>query len=182
VCVPRRKNGHAYAHGYWKDLLNILALATVDQLGDLESTFLHHPRTLSTHRDHKRRQREASPSRALAARAADEAAKKEAFARRKTKQKEDFDHLFEKLSQPKYRALYVGVARLFADQLVKDIQVLDELGKLGPDENPISLLKKISLAGKWAPLLLPMIVLRTSLPLFLNSSTHPRLKAHILLY
>lgn len=37
------------------------------------------------------------------------------------------------------------------DQLIKDLQVFHELGRLPPNEDRIPLLKKISLAGKWAP-------------------------------
>ena len=59
--------------------------------------------------------------------------------------------LVSKLSQPKFRALYVAVARLFADQLVKDIKTLQEIQSLKPDGDRIALVKQISLAGKWAP-------------------------------
>lgn len=57
-----------------------------------------------------------------------------------------------KLTDPRYRALYIAVARLFSDQLTRDIKVLDEIDRLQPSGNDrLALLKKISLAGKWAP-------------------------------
>jgi hypothetical protein len=59
--------------------------------------------------------------------------------------------LVSKLSQPKFRALYIAVARLFAQQLVKDIRTLQKIQSLESDGDPIALMKEISLAGKWAP-------------------------------
>ena len=59
--------------------------------------------------------------------------------------------LVSKLSQPKFRALYIAVARLFAQQLVKDIRTLQKIRSLESDEDPMALTTEISLAGKWAP-------------------------------
>ena len=59
--------------------------------------------------------------------------------------------LVNKLRQPKYRALYIAIARLFADQLIKDIRTLHQIQSLEPTTVPLELMKKISLAGKWAP-------------------------------
>ena len=59
--------------------------------------------------------------------------------------------LVSKLSQPKFRALYIAVARLFAHQLVKDIKTHQKIQSLESDKDPIDLMKEISLAGKWAP-------------------------------
>ena len=59
--------------------------------------------------------------------------------------------LVSKLAQPKFRALYIAVARLFAHQLVKDIKTLQKIQSLGSDGDPIALMKEISLAGKWSP-------------------------------
>ncbi len=43
------------------------------------------------------------------------------------------------------------MARLFAEQLVEDVQVLREINVLPPDADRLPLVKKLSLAGKWAP-------------------------------
>jgi hypothetical protein len=60
--------------------------------------------------------------------------------------------LVSKLSQPKFRALYIAIARLFAQQLVKDTRILQKIRRsLESDGDPIALMKEISLAGKWAP-------------------------------
>ena len=59
--------------------------------------------------------------------------------------------LVSKLSQPKFRALYIAIARLFAQQLVKDIRTLQKIQSIESDGDPIALVKEISLAGKWAP-------------------------------
>ena len=59
--------------------------------------------------------------------------------------------LVVKLSQPKFRALYIAIARLFAQQLVKDIRTLQKIQSLESGGDPIALMKEISLAGKWAP-------------------------------
>ena len=44
VCLPAKKNKSAKAHGCWKDLLDILCLATLDELTISPATFLHAPR------------------------------------------------------------------------------------------------------------------------------------------
>ena len=59
--------------------------------------------------------------------------------------------LVSKLAKPKFRALYIAVARLFAHQLVKDIRTLQKIQSLESDGDRIALMKEISLAGKWSP-------------------------------
>ena len=60
--------------------------------------------------------------------------------------------LLGKLSQPKFRALYIAIARLFGQQLVKDIRTLQKLQSLDSNaKDYYALSKEISLAGKWAP-------------------------------
>jgi hypothetical protein len=78
-------------------------------------------------------------------------AKTEAEARRKAKAVENQKRLEKRLSEPKFRALYITVARLFAEQLIKDVQILTDVNSLKPGEDRIAFLKRISLAGKWAP-------------------------------
>jgi len=63
------------------------------------------------------------------------------------------ENLVGKLDQPKFRALYVAVAQLIADRLVKDLRILDQLDAMGHDDitSRLALLRQLSLAGKWAP-------------------------------
>ncbi|KAF4620909.1 hypothetical protein D9613_001072 [Agrocybe pediades] len=159
TCTSGKKNKGAGAHGYWKDLLNILALETVDELGNSKFKFLHNqqPRQTSKSDDEnleepkELKERLPDPSRALRAQEANEAAKQEAAAKRKAKHNEAFEHLANKLStDPNFRALYIAVARLFADRLIKDLQIAREL-ETQPATDRLSILKQISLAGKWAP-------------------------------
>lgn len=113
------------AHGYWKDLPNLLALAVNDQLkinGDIEALF-----NVSV-KSEKPRPRNWS--------------KDKAKEDRKAKKIERFNRareLFE--NDANYRALHLTIARLFATQLKADIEIL----RSGKNLN------KISLAAKWAP-------------------------------
>ena len=61
------------------------------------------------------------------------------------------DRLVSKLAHPKYRALYIAVARLFSERLIQDIRVFNEVCAMPAGEDRIPLLKQISLAAKWAP-------------------------------
>jgi hypothetical protein len=113
------------AHGYWKDLPNILALAVNDELhlaGDIRKVFNidvkgEKPRLRNWSAEQARKDKKAK--------------KLERFLRA--------TDLFN--NDPNYRALHLTIARLFAYQLKADAEVL----KSGKD------LKKISLAAKWAP-------------------------------
>ena len=138
------------SHGYWKDLLNILALETVGELrgGDLDSSYLHHPRMDHNYRKKCRSKVGTPESRLKATLLADARAKEVAAKERKKKNEQFHDRLLTRLKEPRFRALFIAVARLFAEQLLKDIRVLDELNSA---ENRIALLKTLSLAGKWAP-------------------------------
>ena len=111
------------SHGYWKDLLNILTLATNDQLkvdGDPKSVL-----------------NIAKPTEKLYKRDWTEGRKKGVNADRHTR-------VVEKLENNGfYKALHITVARLFADQLKADLARL-ESGKRVE-------VKRITLAAKWAP-------------------------------
>jgi len=142
------------SHGYWKDLLNILALETVGELSDISSpsTFLHAPRDAYTYPNSRKSDKRGDPaSRIEAARLANDQAKKGAAEKRKLRLRQMHDRLVRKLLEPKFKALFIAVARLFTDQLLKDKQVLIDLDILGPGEDRIAHLRKLSLAGKWAP-------------------------------
>ncbi|KAG1766885.1 hypothetical protein EV702DRAFT_980520 [Suillus placidus] len=128
------------SHGYWKDLLNILALATVDELHPVpaRSSFLHNHSPRNSRPKFKSN------------------AEQEAWSKEKRVQTHGVNHarIVEKLQQPKYRALYVAVSRLFADRLVKDDSILDGLASLPADakqKDRVSLIFSLSLATKWAP-------------------------------
>ncbi|KAH9930860.1 uncharacterized protein B0H18DRAFT_1116569 [Fomitopsis serialis] len=131
---PYRTEG--LSHGYWKDLLNIVALAELDELSPRTepATFLHtpvvHPLELR---------------RVLRRPGGDEPTRSE-------RNQANFERLEAKLQEPRFRALYVMVARLFAEKLVQDLALLQQMEnvKHGSDEWWV-LSKRLSLAGKWAP-------------------------------
>ncbi|KAF7320861.1 hypothetical protein HMN09_00172700 [Mycena chlorophos] len=137
------------AHGYWKDLLNILALATVDQLHELPQTgsnFLHN-------RD-KSLRRSRQPKEPKQAEPLEYDLKPVIKARRASIGVANRARLAQKLeSDPKFRALYIGVARLFADRLVEDLRLLLESETATDADLRTALLRQISLAPKWAPTL-----------------------------
>ena len=111
------------AHGYWKDLLNLLALAASDQLkvdGNPRSVLnLEKPTEKKYNRDWTQ-------------------------GRKKTQISERHDRAVEKLKNDTvYKALHLEVTRLFAHQLEMDLARLKSGKK--------SATKQITLAAKWAP-------------------------------
>ncbi|TKA32090.1 hypothetical protein B0A50_01337 [Salinomyces thailandicus] len=111
------------AHGYWKDLLNILAVAVNNQLkvdGDPRSVLnVKRPPKKRYHRDWTE-------------------------GKKKIQIKERHDRVVHKLQHdPFYSALHLTVAVLFADQLRLDLARLHS----GRKEE----MKQITLAAKWAP-------------------------------
>jgi hypothetical protein len=120
---------YGVSHGYWKDLVNLLALSANDQLnahGNPASVLDTFPDKSKT----AKRGREYDPK-----------AAKEIKAKAK---KERHDRVLKKLEEdPFHRALHLAVARVFAVQLKEDKEYLTSDKK--------SDLKKISLAAKWAP-------------------------------
>ncbi|KAF9525012.1 hypothetical protein CPB83DRAFT_860409 [Crepidotus variabilis] len=150
TCQIRNKKSQG-AHGYWKDLLNLLALATVDELSSPHSKFLHSEREKYTYPS-KHHVSASTPAERIEMSLANDAHNKEqATKERHTKYERNYQRLVQKLSQPKFRALYIAVARLFSEQLVKDFKVMHAARELGPDEDKIAFLKQLSLAAKWAP-------------------------------
>lgn len=119
---------HGVSHGYYKDLLNILVFAANDELN-----FDKNPDRLLTQKRDKpkgwRRKVEWDTAKA-----------KEL---RRVWKKQQHERVVEKLqNEPFYRALHMTVARIFAQQLKEDKQLLESGGES---------LSKISLAAKWAP-------------------------------
>ncbi|ORY02442.1 hypothetical protein BCR34DRAFT_627532 [Clohesyomyces aquaticus] len=117
------------SHGYWKDLLNLLALAANDQLN-----FSSNPSELltqkadNTYEGKKKRTWDAGEAKQL----------------RKARRLERHQRALQKLEHDQfYRALHATVARLFAAQMQEDKTNLSSGNKAD--------LKKITFAGKWAP-------------------------------
>ncbi|KAJ7614136.1 hypothetical protein FB45DRAFT_1111250 [Roridomyces roridus] len=126
LVTPVRGKEGKRSHGYWKDLLNILALATVDELNIISRSrtkFLHglpdvQPRISPSHGPKK-----------LGIKT-----------RRAAVGVPNHTRIQRKLVDPKYRALFIAVARLFSDRLLADWRLFYS----GQDHD-------ISLAPKWAP-------------------------------
>ncbi|KAJ3491444.1 hypothetical protein NLI96_g730 [Meripilus lineatus] len=147
------------AHGYFKDLLNILGLATMNQLTSRNYllSFLH-PRYYSEDNiraDYRRRPKRALVTQNDAPDASPEELKRLNIlaAREKMVDKVSSLHvnLSERLSDPKFRALYIAVARIFADKLLQDIDILYRRLPNAKGAERDALLHQISLAAKWAP-------------------------------
>lgn len=133
------------SHGYWKDLLNILCLAALDQLGPLEkpATFLHCFTPSSRRRyGHSKEKSQAVDQ---------EKARVEARTKRVETNVRLHDNLSKKLAEPKFRALFILVARLFAEKLAEDVATLDRLSSLPAGQERNELVRKLSLVSKWAP-------------------------------
>ncbi|KAK0705701.1 hypothetical protein B0H67DRAFT_594777 [Lasiosphaeris hirsuta] len=113
------------AHGYWKDLLNLVVLSVSHKLDALSN-----PRDiLNSERTNDRRkwptQKEAKEKREVV----------------RTRRHDSAVDAFE--NNPVHRALHLAVARLFAEQLKSDLAALE-----GTDAKAK---RTISLCGKWAP-------------------------------
>ena len=120
---------YGVSHGYYKDVLNLLAFAA----NDILSAESDHKALLNQHPDKTvsgKRKREWDPAKA-----------KEL---RKQRKKQQHERVQQKLNEDGfYRALHLTVARLFAAQLKEDAANLKSGKKSG--------MKKLSLAAKWAP-------------------------------
>ncbi|KAI1421167.1 hypothetical protein F5Y12DRAFT_41913 [Xylaria sp. FL1777] len=123
--VTRFDVRHGVSHGYWKDLLNILVLSVEGRLDVLVQ-----PREILNV------PRQSSPSNSVD--------QDEAKIRRHDIRSERHDKAVAAFgSNAVYRGLYLTVARLFAEQLKKDLALLK-----GSDYEAK---KDISLCAKWAP-------------------------------
>lgn len=132
------------SHGYWKDLLNLVCLVLLGQLNPdrRRARFLNQPRT-------RRQYYQKSKITAEEAKENDSHNHAEAKSRRAKRHQELHNILIEKLAEdPTFRALYIVVSRLFADQLDR-IEALPR----GRDYNAQrkALGRQISLAGRGAP-------------------------------
>ncbi|CAL1711833.1 unnamed protein product [Somion occarium] len=157
------KGKDAAPHGYWKDLLNLLCLAALDQLGPLNkpSTYLHNYMPATSRRRWDNYSRKSKPKKAVtdllgnkvekAREATNEAKKAEARRKRENVNLRLHQNLLRKLSEPRFRALYILVARLFAAQLAEDVKLLDRIESLSAGEERNELIRQITLVSKWAP-------------------------------
>ena len=123
----------------------------MDELSITPATFLHAPRMKFVYKRRKGRKTGTPDSRIEQSKIEGQERKVAAKQVRAEKLNHYHQALVSKLSQPKFRALYIAVARLFAQQLVKDIRTLQKIQSLESDGDPIPVMKEISLAGKWAP-------------------------------
>jgi hypothetical protein len=133
---------HGGAHGYWKDLLNILVLAVDNKLDVLVA-----PRDiLHVHNVQKAQKHPADRTKRKYDEMVEFNIKQKQVAKER---KHDLENLRHKNTvnmlkeNPFYRALHLTVARLFARQLKRDSELL----KSGKQEH----LSRLSLAAKWAP-------------------------------
>jgi hypothetical protein len=114
---------HGVAHGYWKDLLNLLALSAN---GDLS--------VLSTPREILNIENEKAPT-----------VRSKADKRAERKRRHD-DAVAAFTTNPVHHALHLKIARLFAAQLRTDLTLLES-----EDEKKKKKKDGISLCAKWAP-------------------------------
>ncbi|GJJ14560.1 hypothetical protein Clacol_008825 [Clathrus columnatus] len=121
-------------HGYWKDLLNILLLATTNELT---------PESKLSALGIKQRRRQSSESPDT----------RTASDIRGEKYKEWHNRIIEKLNNDvKFRILYVRVAQLFANALSRDMNILKQIADTNiTAEQRVSLTYDLTLVGKWAP-------------------------------
>ncbi|KZV96386.1 hypothetical protein EXIGLDRAFT_747644 [Exidia glandulosa HHB12029] len=166
--VDKRPDVQSLTHGYFKDLLNILVLATQ---GELKTTSefhaLHTPREKGQQRKPRNSRRTArgdrdkgdagahvsSEARIQVGKDHNDAASKSARDARDLLHRERSKYLDGILETDlTYRALYIAVARIFAQYLAADIATLRRIAddKTGVEER-VHLSFTLSLAGKWAP-------------------------------
>jgi hypothetical protein len=151
-------------HGYWKDILNILALAVLEQFDVRRSEFLHGCRG----RTHKHQIKSTGPSKRTRAErratktpeehnallaAKNQKAKTMARDRRVKRAADTNASILAALSKARFRALYIAVARLFTAELVGQAALMRRAETLsdGQEEEKIKILRDVSLVGKWAP-------------------------------
>lgn len=136
-------------HGYWKDLLNIVALAATNELSphNRPASFLHAGRLPRQGSDGKVKVKRTRDE--IAATEAQKMA--EARERRAAKNARLHATLLQQLENPRFRALYVAVTRLFAQQLVEDMRLAKQAEVMEDGPERYAVLYQISLAGKWAP-------------------------------
>ncbi|OJD17286.1 hypothetical protein AJ78_02620 [Emergomyces pasteurianus Ep9510] len=142
------------SHGYWKDLLNILVLSAEEKLdtSDPDEVMFAYPRRSKKGRPRGRPQRGRRTGGACgkAERVQEKTPKSQAERKEASKAEKvrRYEHTLDRLAtDPFHRALHLTVARLFADQLRKDMLLLED----GTKNNNEAALCNISICAKWAP-------------------------------
>ena len=159
VCVIKSKRSTQMPHGYWKDLLNILALAALEQFDVRHSEFLHGCRGSTRNyqmRKMTRAERRATktPEKHNALLAAKSQKVKTMARDRRVKRAGDAHaSILAALSKARFCALYIAVARLFTAELVGQAELMRKAETLsgGQEEEKNKILREVSLVGKWAP-------------------------------
>ncbi|CAO3653152.1 unnamed protein product [Cunninghamella blakesleeana] len=172
------------SHGYWKDLLNLLAIYALNEMDNNDFTILHHPkmerRSQEEFRAHMASRRnyyetlknmsdleivEAKKKRLAEVKEKELKQKRDQEDKRTQLAKERHDHIVRLLNEdPLYRCLHFKVAQLFADQLKKDMDLVnsfyassssittdDVSNKKKLQKDKYELANKLSMVGKWAP-------------------------------
>ncbi|KKZ65859.1 hypothetical protein EMCG_08364 [[Emmonsia] crescens] len=144
---------HGGSHGYWKDLLNILVLSVGEKLDMSDPNQV----LLADHRIPKKRDdrsRAGGRQRGRGGHLQEERTKAHAKSpmeqkvASKAKKARRHEHILSRLAtDPFHRALHLTVARLFAEQLRKDMLLLEFDNKNSNE----AALREISLCAKWAP-------------------------------
>ncbi|KAF7789173.1 hypothetical protein EIP86_000110 [Pleurotus ostreatoroseus] len=152
VCSVKKGADPTVSHGYWKDLLNIVALAVGDELRPVlpKRHFLDKPRPQSPYWKHgciQRPMRTQKTDVEVANKAQQEKSRRSRIAANESYH----SLLVAKLADKTFRALYIAVARLFAEKLKQDLGILQQLETCAPGKEHGDLLRQLSLAGKWAP-------------------------------
>ncbi|KIV99001.1 uncharacterized protein PV09_09281 [Verruconis gallopava] len=133
---------HGVAHGYWKDLANILLLAVNDQLkvdGDVEGNL-----NVDLRKTVKAYKREWDVKKAKEAHEKRQASRHLRFQQKFNGEGEtqvEGENSSNSRSNKNFKALHLIVARLFASQLRADAAALSSTSKM----------RSISLAAKWCP-------------------------------
>ncbi|KAI8074875.1 hypothetical protein BC940DRAFT_286843 [Gongronella butleri] len=164
-----KKTLHYMSHGYWKDLLHLLSAYCLREAFEDRYSCMNHPRQIKDklvrNARNRRRRRNRLQRQKMARRygitgdnyahdveeqvknnEAKEVAKWERYSKRQDRR----DRVVQLLEKDLlYRCLHMTVARLFADQLEKDLIIAKE-EKLRKS-SAITLANKLSFAAKWAP-------------------------------
>ncbi|KLJ12424.1 hypothetical protein EMPG_12542 [Blastomyces silverae] len=149
---------HGGSHGYWKDLLNILVLSAEEKL-DMSNPdrvlLVDHrlakkpdgTRPLKTERGGRYRRGKRADSQKEKINTPAELRLEQKAASKAEKARRHENVLNRLATDPFHRALHLTVARLFAEQLRKDMLLLES----GTKNNNEAALREISLCAKWAP-------------------------------
>ncbi|KAN0094455.1 protein of unknown function (DUF2828) domain containing protein [Tylopilus felleus] len=139
----KRKKRRGASHGYWKDLLNILALATVDELRPKVPPPIRVPISCTI-----------TVIASLALPSSTTRNKRHGRALSGSNGPAELMTVLQKLLDKRYRALYVAAARLFAGQLAKEADIMNKITAMPASADKtdrMALMRALTLVSKWAP-------------------------------